>query len=111
MVPALVPFAMFLTYVATGNDLTVDTVFAILALMNIIRIPMQQIPRVAGVVTQALVSVSRIGIFLSMPDHVAASKVFEGSETEADVSIQNASLSWGGEQEKKVLQELARTAP
>merc|ERR1719353_1147087 len=58
MVPALVPFAMFLTYVATGNDLTVDTVFAILALMNIIRIPMQQIPRVAGVVTQALVSVS-----------------------------------------------------
>eukprot|EP00928_Gymnodinium_smaydae_P031980 TRINITY_DN23293_c0_g1_i1.p1 TRINITY_DN23293_c0_g1~~TRINITY_DN23293_c0_g1_i1.p1 ORF type:complete len:1367 (-),score=172.97 TRINITY_DN23293_c0_g1_i1:180-4280(-) len=118
-IPAIMPFFMFLTYIALGNELSVDKVFAVLALNNMIRMPMQMLPRAANGVMQALVSLSRIENFLLIP---ARSLGWESlcsldqtseavSVAQADVELDMVSCSWGGEAEKEALKKLAATAP
>lgn len=114
--PALIPFCMFIAYALMGEELSVEKVFAILALMNIIRIPMQLLPRAANGVIQALVSLRRIETFLSIPDRCVGWEAVKGelenaADAAIDVRLQMASCSWGGEAESNAMQELVRTAP
>jgi len=114
--PALIPFAMFVTYIYMDNELTVDRVFAILALMNVIRMPMQLIPRTVNAVTQALVSLRRIERFLTIPERGVgyeslADASLSSSGADLDVDIREASCSWGGDAERDAFKELAATAP
>lgn len=115
--PALIPFFMFITYAAMGNELTMDKVFAILALMNIIRMPMQMIPRAANGVIQALVSLRRIEVFLTIPDRAIGWEALQDTSRApadagaADIDLQNVSCCWGGAAERKAMAELVKTAP
>jgi ABC-type multidrug transport system fused ATPase/permease subunit len=114
ILPALIPFFMFLTYVAMGEPMEIEKVFAVLALMNTIRMPMQMLPRSVNAVTQALVSVRRIEIFLNIPEREHGCKILEDGESSLDrndVELHMLSSTWGGEAERKAMLELARTAP
>jgi len=116
VVPGLVPFFVFLAYVAEGESLTVEKVFAVLALMNILRQPLMMIPRATNGVLQAIVSLQRVERFLCIPERSAgwiplapASDIASRSSS-LDVDLRAATCVWGGQKERETLEDLARTA-
>lgn len=115
-IPALIPFVMFATEIAMGNKLTVEKVFTVLAVMNVMRLPMMMLPRAINGITQALVSVRRIERFLSIPERVVGWDGMNDSKDAIladglDVDLRMVSCSWGGKAEREAMQDLAKTAP
>eukprot|EP00937_MAST-01D_sp_MAST-1D-sp2_P003616 g3616.t1 len=65
--PLLVTIATFAAYTAQ-HDLDVSTAFVCLALFDILRSPLWQLPRVINTIIEARVSLGRLAEFLSAPD-------------------------------------------
>lgn len=70
MVPVLVTIASFAAFVLIDdrNKITPNTVFVAVALFNMLRMPMIELPSVLAQVMQAWVSLIRINKYLNSPD-------------------------------------------
>ncbi|KAJ8082655.1 hypothetical protein PM082_008511 [Marasmius tenuissimus] len=64
-VPVLASVLSFITYALTGHDLDVAIIFSSLQLFNIIRMPLVYIPLLMSALSDALVALRRIRVFLT----------------------------------------------
>ena len=99
--PLVVTLATFVTYVfidPVNNKLTAEKVFGTVAIFNIVRIPMNQFPRLVMEAVKLHVSMRRIDKFLNCDDldeETGSGK--PGLETKNAISIQNADYSWASD--------------
>jgi ABC-type multidrug transport system fused ATPase/permease subunit len=108
LLPILVSFGSFFTYVYLGNKLDVATAFTAITLFNMIRHPLGVIPMFTVQLLQTGVAVNRISAYLdedevsgqvsSLKRDAAASHVAE--DEQGDLGFENASFKWN-EVEKK----------
>ncbi|KAJ8251179.1 hypothetical protein GJAV_G00218160 [Gymnothorax javanicus] len=96
----LIAFAMFGVYVLidSRNVLDAQKVFVSMALINILKAPLSQLPFAMSTTMQAIVSLKRLGKFLSQ-DELKADRVEKAScTTEGDsLTIENGTFSWSKE--------------
>ncbi|XP_059903407.1 multidrug resistance-associated protein 1-like [Gadus macrocephalus] len=96
----LIAFAMFGVYVTIDarNVLDAQKVFVSMALINILKTPLSQLPFVMSTTMQAIVSLRRLGKYLCSEelkgDNVTKAAYSLDGE---DVSIDNGTFSWSGE--------------
>ncbi|KAF7346860.1 hypothetical protein MSAN_01825400 [Mycena sanguinolenta] len=64
MAPILISIVSFFTYVMLGNQLTMGTAFAAIALLNMIRRPLEDLPAFIMGLIQFRVSLHRVGVYL-----------------------------------------------
>ncbi|XP_053370822.1 multidrug resistance-associated protein 1-like [Clarias gariepinus] len=93
----LIAFTMFGCYVLSGksNCLDAQKVFVSLALINILKTPLSQLPFSISTIMQALVSLRRLGTFLRQ-DELKADAVFRAPYTPdgESIVIEDGSFSW-----------------
>ena len=68
MVVTLATFATYVTIDPINNTITAEKIFGTVALFNVVRIPMNQFPRIVMETVKLMVSIKRIDRFLSCPD-------------------------------------------
>ena len=97
-VPIAISVLTFYAYVAQGNELTIGTTFAAIALFNMLKIPLSNISTRFVEVLQAYVSLKRIEGFLNEEEVSAhASRLTtNGGETVSspNLEIRDASFTW-----------------
>ena len=100
--PLLVSMVTFTTFVLLGNQLTPTILFRslgtfltlpllITALFNILKYPLNMIPELISAASNARLSLSRLQTFLTTQEM----SPYVQSNTVNNVSIKNASFSWG----------------
>uniref|UniRef100_A0A3P9IN76 ABC-type glutathione-S-conjugate transporter n=1 Tax=Oryzias latipes TaxID=8090 RepID=A0A3P9IN76_ORYLA len=96
----LIAFAMFGVYVMLDerNVLDAQKVFVSMALINILKTPLSQLPFAISTTMQALVSLRRLGKYLCSEELKvdSVSKALSSSDGE-DVVIENGTFSWSKE--------------
>jgi ABC-type multidrug transport system fused ATPase/permease subunit len=94
--PLLVAIATFATYTAK-QPLDVSTAFVCLALFDILRSPLWQLPSVLNNIIEAQVSLDRLSAFMSAPDIKAVGQggLLRGVEGGVRVRIRGGAFSWG----------------
>ncbi|EIW82695.1 multidrug resistance-associated ABC transporter [Coniophora puteana RWD-64-598 SS2] len=105
--PFFVSFVSFTVYVSLGNELTVSTAFAAIALFGLIRVPMTSLPNFAVQFLQTLVAIRRLETYLNeeevssqvsslkqTEESLAAESVIEG------LAIENGSFKWNAVPDK-----------
>ncbi|XP_066253825.1 multidrug resistance-associated protein 1-like isoform X2 [Euwallacea similis] len=93
--PFAVAFATFLVYVLIdeNNVLDASKAFVSLALINLVRMPMNQIPVVVNNIVQTLVSFKRIDAFMNADE---LEQYIEHDSNESDpLIIEKGNFSWG----------------
>ncbi|KAI0048024.1 multidrug resistance-associated ABC transporter [Auriscalpium vulgare] len=110
LAPALVSVVSFLIFVLLGNDLTVGTAFAAVALFNMMRQPLYALPTFIVQILQILVSVNRIDTFLredEVDEQVSSLKSARsgpnpGVDTDVvkSLGIDNGTFKWNEVEEK-----------
>ncbi|KAI0657563.1 multidrug resistance-associated ABC transporter [Cubamyces menziesii] len=104
--PILVSLTSFYTYIAQGNELTIGTAFASLALFQMIRLPLNVIPTFIVQVIQTKVAIDRIADFLDedeVDEQVSTLKkgyVPPSEESEEGLGIVNGTFKWNEAEEK-----------
>uniref|UniRef100_A0A8C9SGB7 ABC-type glutathione-S-conjugate transporter n=1 Tax=Scleropages formosus TaxID=113540 RepID=A0A8C9SGB7_SCLFO len=94
----LVAFAMFGVYILMDhkNVLDAQKVFVSMALINILKTPLSQLPFAMSTTMQAAVSLKRLGKFLCQ-DELKASNVDKGPPSPDAVVVENGMFSWSKE--------------
>ncbi|KAI0332220.1 multidrug resistance-associated ABC transporter [Cubamyces sp. BRFM 1775] len=98
--PILVSLTSFYTYIAQGNELTIGTAFASLALFRMIRLPLNIIPAFIVQAIQTKVSIDRIAAFLDedeVDEQVSTLKkghVPPSEDNEEGLGIINGTFKW-----------------
>jgi ABC-type multidrug transport system fused ATPase/permease subunit len=82
IVPLLATFALFLTFVGLGGQLTVEKVYTVLALLNIIRLPVAITPQTWSFTAEAIISFKRLNEFLNMDE---VEQLYIANKTSEDV--------------------------
>ncbi|KAI0634339.1 multidrug resistance-associated ABC transporter [Trametes polyzona] len=106
-VPILVSVTAFFVYVAQGNELTIGTAFAAIAVFQMIRIPLNVIPAFVVGLLQTKISIDRIATFLEedeVDEQVSMLKkghVNPSEDGEVGLGIINGSFKWNEVEEKK----------
>lgn len=91
LTPSVGAFVTFLTFSASGGDMTASTVFSAIALIQVIRFPFLFLPLSISNIVQMYVSFSRIARFLLLPE------LGEGHVDKLDepgVRIEGADFGW-----------------
>ena len=102
--------AIFLTYYALGNDLSVEIVFSVFAYISVIRLPLEVVPHSIETLMEAIVSSKRIGKFLKLPDllNLPSSDIVNDLPI-GSVLIKNGSFSWVSMTESKCISDFTAT--
>ena len=66
--PSLVPYITLITYVALGNELTLEVTFLTFSFISILRFPLLLIPHAFSLLFEAKVSLGRIEAYLRLPE-------------------------------------------
>ncbi|KAI3614331.1 abc transporter [Moniliophthora roreri] len=90
--PLLASVLSFITYSLSGHDLSVATIFTSLQFFNIIRIPLIMLPFVLSGLSEFIVALRRIGLFLKAEERADPPTIDFGSKYA--VHIDNGSFSW-----------------
>ncbi|XP_023680988.2 multidrug resistance-associated protein 1 [Paramormyrops kingsleyae] len=96
----LIAFAMFGVYVLIDdkNVLDAQKVFVSMALINVLKTPLSQLPFAMSTIMQALVSLKRLGKFLFQEELKAESIEKSPYQPDGDaVAIENGTFSWSRE--------------
>ena len=94
--PMLICIATLTAYGAMGNELTASTAFTAFALLNLLKQPIEMMPRViTDVFVDGRVSMARISTFLSEPPQVEYVKPMpDGKRGELVLDIHSATFAW-----------------
>eukprot|EP01133_Synstelium_polycarpum_P004374 gene4374-5117_t len=92
-VPTLVSVIVFSTYYAYYRTLEADKLFAALAYLNILKVPLGMLPIIAAMMVQTQVSIKRVTEFLVLPEIPPIAEPANPS-TPAGVYIDRAQFSW-----------------
>ncbi|ESK94758.1 abc transporter [Moniliophthora roreri MCA 2997] len=90
--PLLASVLSFITYSLSGHDLSVATIFTSLQFFNIIRIPLIMLPFVLSGLSEFIVALRRIGLFLKAEERADPPTIDFGSKYA--IHIDNGSFSW-----------------
>ncbi|KAJ6452790.1 hypothetical protein C8R45DRAFT_1223373 [Mycena sanguinolenta] len=107
MAPILISIVSFFTYVMLGNQLTIGTAFTAIALFNMIRQPLEDLPSFIMGLIQARVSLHRVGVYLDeaeVSEQVSTLKKdrFGPASTESEddcLGFENASFKWNEDEQ------------
>jgi ABC-type multidrug transport system fused ATPase/permease subunit len=80
--PLAVSLATFTAYAAAGNELDVATALTSLALFQILRSPLFQLPSVVNNVVEAMVTIDRLESFMVAEEHIAVGSLWGEEEEE-----------------------------
>ncbi|KAI8850823.1 P-loop containing nucleoside triphosphate hydrolase protein [Chytridium lagenaria] len=95
VIPSLVAIICFSVYsVLPGNTLAPEIVFPALALINLLRVPMMEMPETLAFVVQANVTIGRIARFLAAPELEPLKELNGGPENNVALRVSNASFIW-----------------
>uniref|UniRef100_A0A8D3BVZ3 ABC-type glutathione-S-conjugate transporter n=1 Tax=Scophthalmus maximus TaxID=52904 RepID=A0A8D3BVZ3_SCOMX len=100
---SIISFAMFGVYVMLDdrNVLDAQKVFVSMALINILKTPLSQLPFAISTSMQAMVSLRRLGKYLCSEelkvDNVSKSPLSSGCSPFSDVVIDNGTFSWSAD--------------
>ncbi|KAK7065361.1 Canalicular multispecific organic anion transporter 1 [Halocaridina rubra] len=94
--PYLVALASFATFVLVSeeNVLDAETAFVAIALFNIMRMPITQLPATVAQCMQAQVALERLGKFLGSSD-IDLTSVCQDKEESSAIAVQRGQFSWG----------------
>uniref|UniRef100_A0A8B9LYP1 ABC-type glutathione-S-conjugate transporter n=1 Tax=Astyanax mexicanus TaxID=7994 RepID=A0A8B9LYP1_ASTMX len=92
---SIIAFAMFGVYVLIDekNVLDAQKVFVSMALINILKTPLSQLPFAMSTTMQAIVSLKRLGKFLCQ-DELKLDSVVRAPFSPGDVTIEDGTFSW-----------------
>mmetsp|Transcript_13789 Transcript_13789/g.24496 ORF Transcript_13789/g.24496 Transcript_13789/m.24496 type:complete len:1364 (+) Transcript_13789:343-4434(+) len=110
--PSLIAIFIFSVYsLSSGKELTMITVFTVLAFLNIIRFPLMIMPRAVAALSQAVVSTGRIREFLELGEIGENGTKVLADASEDVIRFDNVSLTWDevgkSEQCKPVLRDVS----
>ncbi|KAL7754223.1 hypothetical protein RI367_000204 [Sorochytrium milnesiophthora] len=94
--PALGSCAVFVIYAALGNKLDASTVFSSLALFNLIRLPMWQLPQSLAFVMDAKVAIVRLSGLLVAEELTTLPTIV--NDPEYAIQLEGASFTWDADQ-------------
>ncbi|OQR84874.1 ATP-binding Cassette (ABC) Superfamily [Achlya hypogyna] len=92
-VPSIVTVAAFATYVYLGHNLDIGTALTSVALFEILRVPLYNVPAAMNAVVEAAVSFRRLEAYNALPERVP---VTPGDLTTVGIRLQDASFAWEG---------------
>lgn len=105
--PFLVSFATFSSFAFfLKTPLTSDIVFPALALLNILSRPMLQLPSVINYITEALVALDRIALFLLAPEKDSDLVQIKSEEDAEALRLQNISFFWDHPQVEEITEDM-----
>ncbi|KAJ1564732.1 hypothetical protein HK096_006556, partial [Nowakowskiella sp. JEL0078] len=96
LMPTLSSVVMFVLYVYAGNTLNYATVFSVLTLTNILRIPLLTIPIFVNELTDSKIALDRIQVVMLADELDSPPTILpenHGSDIPA-ISVKNASFAW-----------------
>ncbi|XP_065206733.1 multidrug resistance-associated protein 1-like isoform X2 [Planococcus citri] len=105
-IPFLISAATFATYLISDvyHTLDVQKAFVTISFFNALRNPLQTLPDAISNMTQALISIKRINVFLSLQE--LDTDVISHDNTEEAIVIKNGSFSWTEDADVPTLKNL-----
>ncbi|RYH20196.1 ATP-binding cassette domain-containing protein [archaeon] len=89
--PVIVPFTLFIVYVRLGGQLTINKVYTMYALLNVIRLPFSITPMAWASYQESKVAFSRIGKFLLLDEQEEGGQIdVQNQQTDVDVDTERA---------------------
>jgi ABC-type multidrug transport system fused ATPase/permease subunit len=105
--PAILSAIVFAAYIGSGNVLSLDTAFAVITLLNMIKDPLRTLPNFIGTYLEFLVSMSRIQAFLLVDEvNTTIIRRVDREETPNSIEIRNwSNFHWGFDTKKEDAKE------
>ncbi|KAJ3100041.1 hypothetical protein HDU97_002525 [Phlyctochytrium planicorne] len=95
VIPSFVAIVSFSVYTAIpGNVLSAEIVFPALALINLLRIPMLELPEIVVFMVEANVTMGRVARLLAAPELDANEDLHTTAEGPTAIHIKGASFKW-----------------
>ncbi|KAJ3128571.1 hypothetical protein HK098_003997 [Nowakowskiella sp. JEL0407] len=94
LVPTIASVLLFVGYVLSGHQLDVGTVFLVLSLTNILRIPLLVLPILVTELTDAKVAIDRIQTLLLADELDALPTAQKDALNQPAIIVKNATFAW-----------------
>ncbi|GAM21228.1 hypothetical protein SAMD00019534_044030 [Acytostelium subglobosum LB1] len=98
--PTIVSVLVFTTYFKTQDNLDAGNIFAALAYLNILRMPLGFLPIIIALMVQLKVAAQRVTDFLLQPEMEVSVQTADDDSRPTGVHLEGASFAWSSDKEE-----------